>query len=320
MTAQTTTATFLVIGESLIDVVKHAGERTEMVGGSPANVALGLARLGHTVRFHTALAHDRHGNHIAAHLQDAGVQTDEQSWCLSTTSTAAATIQPDGAADYLFEIEATMRAPQLQGERYVHVGSISAFMPPSAGLIQGFTAQLPDDVVLSFDPNIRSALIGAHHDALTRFEGIARKATIVKLSDSDAQWLYPDWDLGQVVDHLLFLDIPLVAVTSGAGGSIVASPRAIVRMDTPVVTVRDTIGAGDTFMAALIHTAQQSTDLVRGADEAGLTRAAAYCNTAAALTVQRPGADLPTRDEVDRALATRFANATDGTQHASAQR
>ena len=111
MTTPTNTATFLVIGESLIDVVEHAGERTEMVGGSPANVALGLARLGRTVRFHTALAPDLHGKHIAARLLDAGVQVDEQSWCLSTTSTAAATIQPDGGADYLFEIEATSAFP-----------------------------------------------------------------------------------------------------------------------------------------------------------------------------------------------------------------
>ena len=183
-------------------------------------------------------------------------------------------------------------------------------MPPGADVIRDFIAQLPDDVTLSFDPNIRSALIGTHHDALTRFEGIAGRAAIVKLSDSDAQWLYPDWDLAKVIDHLLFLGIPLVAVTTGAGGSIVASPSAIVRTNAPVVTVRDTIGAGDTFMAALIHTAQQDVNLVRGGDEDALTRAAAYCNTAAALTVQRSGADLPTRHDVDRATAAHFANPT----------
>jgi len=305
MPAETETATFLVIGESLIDVVEQGGERTEMVGGSPANVALGLARLGRSVRFHTGLAHDDHGEQIATHLRAAGVRVEDQSWCLSATSTAIATIQPDGSADYLFEIEATLSTPHHQGEPYVHVGSISAFIQPGAEVIAHFLPRLPGDVIVSFDPNIRSALIGAHRDALARFEDIGRRATIIKLSDADAQWLYPGWDIDTVVDHLLALDTPLVAVTMGSGGSIVASRHARTATPAPTVPVTDTIGAGDTFMAALLNATVQDADLLRGANEAALTRAATYANTAAALTVQRSGADLPTAEEINQAISAR---------------
>jgi fructokinase len=302
MPAETETATFLVIGESLIDVVEQGGQRTEMVGGSPANVALGLARLGRSVRFHTGLAHDEHGEHIAAHLRAAGVRVEEQSWCLSATSTAIATIQPDGSADYLFEIEATLTPPHRVGEPYVHVGSISAFMPPGADAIADFLAHLPGSVIVSVDPNIRSALIGDHRTALARFEQIARRATIIKLSDADARWLYPGWDIDTMLDHLLGLDTPLVAVTTGAGGSIVASPHARTVTAAPAVPVKDTIGAGDTFMAALLSATVEDADLLRGADEAALTRAAMYGNTAAALTVQRSGADLPTAEQIHHVM------------------
>lgn len=283
----------LVVGEALIDVVSAAdGTVVEHVGGSPANVALGLGRLGVPVRLHTALGSDPRGDRIAGHLTDSGVVIDPASWCLPRTSTAFARIGSDGAATYEFDLDWQLPTPpRLDGEQMVHIGSVGVFLEPGGTRLEHFLTRLPAGVRVTFDPNIRAALTGDHTTAVARTERIASAAFLVKLSDEDAHWLYPDTPAGEVIDRFLTLGAGHVAITQGAHGAILASPTSRISIPGQNVTVVDTVGAGDTFMAALIHATHPTP--TRTLDDTDLHRAGEHATTAAAITVQRAGANLP---------------------------
>ena len=294
----------LVIGESLIDIV-HKGEHSiEVVGGSPANVALGLGRLGSSPRLLTALGSDDRGRRIATQLESCGVTIDPASWSLSRTSTAAARIDPAGGASYEFDIEWVLREPiQLRAARFVHLGSIGAFLAPGADAITTFLETIHGQALVTFDPNIRPALVGSHASALARVEHLAARADVVKLSDEDASWLWPGASTDKVLDHLLECGATIAALTLGGDGSIAATTEYRVHVPAPRVSVVDTVGAGDTFMAAFIHGLIVRPTLLNDPTEFELAQAVHFAAVAASLTVQRSGADLPTWTEVHAALA-----------------
>ncbi|MFT4229001.1 MAG: carbohydrate kinase [Microbacterium sp.] len=300
MTDATTPARVLVVGEALIDVVVRPGTaEEEHVGGSPANVALGLGRLGVPVRLRTALGDDERGRVARRHLEAAGVRIDPESFSLDRTSTARALIVADGSARYEFDLD--WRLPggiRLDGAEVVHVGSIACFLEPGASALVDFLASAVS-ARITFDPNIRPALVGDRDAAVRRVEEIAALAEVVKLSDEDAQWLYPAASIDAVLDRLLSFGPRIVAVTAGADGAFVASGSARVRIPSPSVRVRDTVGAGDTFMTGLIDRLLDGV----ATDEDGLRGLGGFAAAAAAVTVSRAGADLPTRSDVERALA-----------------
>lgn len=293
----------LVVGEALIDIVEtfEAPARGH-VGGSPANVAMGLGRLGIGVRLHTALADDARGQRIAAHLRESNVIIEPESWGLAHTSTARARLDAGGAADYEFDIEWRLPSPpSLRTESVAHVGSIAAFMLPGSETVKEFVRSLGAQVTLTFDPNVRPALQGPRRDAVAAFEEIASRADIVKASDEDAAWLYPGFSAEKFARHVLALGSRMVFITSGGDGASGFTSGGRVAIGAPRVNVVDTVGAGDTFMAALIDSVVTTgvNPAYAGLDEVRsmLHHAAA----AASITVQRSGADLPRRDEVERA-------------------
>lgn len=291
----------IVIGEALIDEVRRPGlPPEELVGGSPANVALGLGRLGVPVRLRTALAHDERGERIERHLVASGVEVVPGSFVLARTSSAVARIAPNGDADYDFDIEWQLASPiELGGARVVHVGSIACFIEPGATTLREALRSWGDSVRVTFDPNIRPSLVGDRASAVRVTDDLAASSTLVKLSIEDAEWLYPDAGVDDVLDHFLSLGASVVAVTLGGDGAVIASPGARVPVAHPVARVADTVGAGDTFMAAM--TAAVAEGLL-GGDADSLRAAGARAAAAAAITVSRSGADLPTRAEVDREL------------------
>ena len=296
----------LVVGEAIIDIISSPGvPPQEHVGGSPANVALGLGRLGVPVRLHTALARDSRGARIAAHLEGEGVRIDPASWHLLTTPTAHARIVADGSATYEFDLVWDLaESPRPERERLLHVGSLGAFLRPGADIVEGFVHRLPAELLVTFDPNIRAALIGDRAEAVRRAEAIAARAAIVKFSDEDADWLYPDLAIPDVIDRLLGIGVSVVAITLGEAGAVLASPRARVRVSAPQVEVVDTVGAGDTFMAALIDRALDAPSALHGADELNLVALANHAVAAASVTVSRAGADLPSRPDIAQAKHT----------------
>jgi fructokinase len=291
----------LVLGEALVDVLMgHHDEAVRSPGGSPANVAVGLARFEHPATLVCHLARDADGLAIAGWLESAGVALDPASWSAASTPVATVALGEDGKPEYAFDV--TFSLPDSvalpQGLAALHVGSYSAFMRPGAAAVLSLVREARRaGVQVSVDPNVREDLVGPREDALAQFEALAELADVVKLSDEDHAWLYPGRDEAEVRQRLHALGVRIVAVTRGGAGATLSASGRVVDVRAKPVVVADSVGAGDSFMSALIHQA-----LLGGADhpwtEPQLRAAGEFCVTAAAITVSRVGANPPTRAEV----------------------
>ena len=290
----------LVIGEALIDIVSTPGSPDRYApGGAPANVALGLGRLGVEVEFLTDVGDDFHGGFLLAHLQKSQVTVLASP--RGATSTALARLADDGSAEYEFHLRWDPDSSPLKEapRSVVHFGSIAAFLSPGSAVIDDVLASATGASgthprpLISFDPNIRPSIIGSRDDALPRFEELARRVDVLKLSDVDANWLYPDLDESAQVDRLLSLGANLVAMTRGGEGAIVATASARASVTSRKVEVKDTIGAGDTFMVSLIHDLHAQENAVSDLSTAQLAALGDRASALAAITVSREGADLP---------------------------
>jgi fructokinase len=220
------------------------------------------------------------------------------------TSTAVANLGEDGAARYEFDIDWDVRPIVVPpGYRAVHAGSIAAFLEPGAAAVRDTLATASGSALVTFDPNIRPALVGDRTSALATFEQTARLADVVKLSDEDARWLYPESDVDGVLTRLLELGVSLAVCTLGAEGARLRTRESAIDVPAVRVSVADTIGAGDSFMSCLIaelleRSATRPGDLAAN-ELTAVGRAAVH---AAAVTVSRPGAHPPTAAELDESL------------------
>lgn len=286
----------LVVGEALVDIIVTGSDRVAVPGGSAANVALGLARRGVGVTFATYLAVDESGGRIRDHLEHAGVRFAADAFRAPRTSTAIATVQADGNVSYEFDV--LWEHPALGGAApgVLHLGSVPAFK-----LDDELRGALRSQRWVTFDPNIRPALLPAHDVARRTFDELVGLVDLLKMSDEDASWLFPGEPLETVVDKLLAMGPRLVVATRGSAGLLLATPETRVEIAAPTVSVIDTIGAGDTVMTSLVVdliarrlTLDPDDDLAA----AGIRAAAS-----AAITVSREGADLPWADEIGRSSA-----------------
>lgn len=287
----------VVVGEALTDVVISSNETSEHPGGSPANVAYGLGRLGVAVGLLTALGNDDRGAAIGMHLRSAGVTLLPGSYSVARTSSATATLAEDGSASYDFDVvwDLDPVAP-VSMPKVLHTGSIATFLSPGAGAVKTLLEKYRHDCTITYDPNIRPALLGSHAEALSTFEELIDLTDVVKLSDEDATWLYPRKNLADTATHLLGLGAGLAVITQGSQGSLLATPGTRLAVPSVKSTVADTIGAGDSYMAALILGL-----LARGTDglaPAVLEQLGRTATMAAAITVRRPGANPPTTEEL----------------------
>lgn len=298
----------LVIGESLVDVVKRSdGSMEEHAGGSPANVAVALARLGAHVELATAYADDRLGRLLGAHFADSGVRLAGDPHVLSHTSSAIATIDATGAASYLFDIAGELAPPTPSAPPVlVHVGSLAAVLEPGAAIVAETIARLAPTATVSYDINTRPAASGTGAELVRRVEALAAASDVVKAADEDLLTLYPDRGVPASVQHLLDLGAGAVVETRGSDGATCHTHHG--RIDCPAgsVSVVDTIGAGDSFCAALLDGLRLGRLL--GAENRQALRSLplevwgevlARAARAAAIAVSRPGADPPTSAELD---------------------
>ena len=295
-------ADVLVIGEALMDIVERGEGARELVGGSPANVAVGLARQNHRVRLLTRIGRDDRGRRIAGRVEDSGASLDERSWSTSPTSTARARLRADGSAEYDFAIDWDVPVVEPETARVVHTGSIALFLEPGgAAVLESLRHAAAGGAFVSLDPNIRPALVPDRAAALARFEDAAASADLVKLSDEDAEWLFPGAASDDVLAQIANLGPRLVVMTRGAEGAVGLGPGGVVAVRPLVVRVADTIGAGDAYMASLVSSVLDDPAVFDDADRfaAALRRAAVM----AGITVSRAGANPPTRAEVDAAAA-----------------
>ncbi|MFC8586207.1 carbohydrate kinase [Streptomyces sp. NPDC057217] len=298
---------FLVIGECVADIVR-APEGSGAVdrvhpGGSPANVAYGLARLGRDVTLLTQLADDPAGRLIGAHLRDAGVRV-EIGGRPERTPSAVVGLDAEGRATYAFDIAWTLEAGALPAgaPAHVHIGSIAAVTAPGAAAVLAGAERLRDRATVSYDPNVRPELMGEHGPAVARVERCVALADLVKASDEDLAWLYPGEEPEAVAARWLDLGPAVVLVTRGAAGSFAVTRHHTVAAGAPPVDVVDTVGAGDSFMSAVLDALAGRDRTALGALSAGESaELLARAGAAAAVTVSRAGARPPDRAELDAA-------------------
>jgi fructokinase len=297
----------LVVGESVVDVIEHPdGSRAAHPGGSPANVAFGLARLGIGTTFLTQLGRDADAELIRGHLGAAGVALVDAGPDATRTPRSTARIGEDGSARYDFAISWDLGpAPAIPRATHVHTGSVAAFLAPGADTVGRVLAGVRATSTISLDPNIRPELLPDHGGALDRFERLLPLTDVVKASDEDLAWLYPGQDPTAVARRILGAGVALVVITRGAHGALAATAGATFVVAPVPATVVDTVGAGDSFMAALLDGLHRAALLgpaarrrLRTAGESRLEPHLRRAARAAAITVSRAGAHPPTAAEL----------------------
>jgi fructokinase len=306
---------FIVVGEALVDLVGQRGGRTLAVhpGGSPANVALGLGRLGVPVTLKTSLGRDSLGQMVLSHLEASGVRVDGGVQAGASTSLAIATLAA-GIASYDFRIDWDVGnlAPLPVEARGLHTGSLATALEPGKTSVMDLMRREHDRgrVTVSYDPNVRPALLGDPAQARPDIERLVALSDVVKVSDEDLRWLYPDQGDEDVARGWLASGPALVVVTRGGGGVYAVAAGVELHRPAATITVVDTVGAGDSFTSGLLDGLRRA-DLIGGArrdalaaiDEATLASVLDTAALIAAITCSRPGANPPTRAEVDDALA-----------------
>ncbi|HEX2903915.1 MAG TPA: carbohydrate kinase [Jatrophihabitans sp.] len=303
-----------VIGEALIDLVYQQSEPggadsyLAHPGGSPFNVAIGLARLGQPARLLARLSGDAFGRQLRAHAE-----RNQLDLSLAVAAPEAATLAVvslddqrnatydfyrTGTADWQWTAAELARVPS--DADWVHTGSLASWIEPGATAIANRLAELSGPVI-SFDPNIRPALLGDRATATQHIERLVRLATVVKASAEDVEWLYPNRDVASTLRRWHELGPAVVVITDGgAGAQAIGADAQPFAVPGRTVRVVDTVGAGDAFMAGLINALQRSALLERGGRPAGaqLRPVIEEAILVAALTVARAGANPPTAAEL----------------------
>lgn len=310
----------LVVGECLVDLAP-AGEARQGIagksyvalpGGSPANVAVGLARLGVRTGFAGRFSAEGFGPWLRQHLSSNGVDLSTSVDATEPATLAVVTLDAAGRASYTFYGPETAdwrwsagELPVPSGFAAVHSGSLATTFEPGASVLAKWLEAVRDsgDAVVSFDPNVRAGLVADLTAYRDRLERLVACAHIVKASDDDLAVAYPGSAVEKVAESWLSGGAALVVVTEGPRGArAFHASGAQASCVPPAVEVADTIGAGDTFSASLLaYLASAGALTPEGVASLGseeLERAIGYAVAASAFTCTRPGADPPTATEL----------------------
>ena len=301
----------LVVGEALIDVVVSASETTEHVGGSPANVASGLATLDHPVALLTHVATDARGRRITEQLSGAGVRLSPGSDTADHTPTATARLDATGAATYEFDLDWAIPPVDLTGVTHLHTGSIAGTLEPGASQVLELAQAAREHATISYDPNLRPSIMGNPHDVRSRVEELVGLADVVKVSDEDLDWLYAGTPISQVAHLWGQLGPSVIVVTRGPEGALLVVPGAQQEQDVaaaPAVVI-DTVGAGDSFMSGLLSGlldadllgGPAARERLRETGAPGILPAVQRALDCAHWTIERAGAAAPTRSDLSSA-------------------
>ncbi|GGJ86009.1 carbohydrate kinase family protein [Pseudomonas matsuisoli] len=316
---------YLVCGEALFDVfdVSSADSPANtlrldaIAGGSPFNVAIGLRRLGVASCLLGGISRDSLGKRLRHLLESEGVGTPFLRDYDAPTTLAMVTLDETGQPQYDFRGEGcadrlldAAELPLLGDDvAGIHFGSYSLVVEPIGSALLELATREQGRRLITLDPNIRLNVEPDLQRWRDRIEAFAALANVIKVSDEDLERLYPETPLADTAQRWLQGGCVLAIVTRGAQGSLVFTNDAQWTVDAHPVTVQDTVGAGDTFQAALIayltEIGKASPAALASLSRPDIDRMLMFASAASAITCSRKGPDLPHRSDVDALLAGR---------------
>jgi fructokinase len=309
-------STIAVIGEAVADAIVqtgsgHPGELLMRVlpGGGPVNTAVALGRLGAQPQYLGRLAGGTIGELLRRHLLESNVDLAGCVEAAENPTLAIATVADDGKASFEFYVEGTAdwqwSAAELgawtgEGVAAIHAGSLALTQQPGAAVIEDLLRQVRDRMTVCVDPNVRLGLVPAefYRQSLPRW---ARLADIFRVSDDDLAVMMPGRSIPEACDQLHADGVPLIVVTRGADGAYACLHGEPVTVPSPQITVVDTVGAGDTFTAGLLHWLHEAGALggrLPALTSSDLADAMTFATELAAIVCQRAGADPPWANEL----------------------
>jgi fructokinase len=306
----------LISGEALIDLIPDAikpNAYDAVLGGSPYNVAIGLARLGSQTAFVSRISADGNGEALAAALATSGVDLGFVARDMRPTTLA---VVMRGTAKtgsrYSFYLDGTaydgpwpFPKEWPKGGQHLHVGSFSAVERHGEAVVEAMRLA-GSRATVSFDPNIRP-FVTPDREAVTKLvERQTALARIVKASEEDLEWLYPARSIEDSLAAWTRSGPRFCVATLGERGALAILGKEKVAVSAPRVEVVDTVGAGDSFMSALLSAMDRDHSLGAGApapSRSELERWLRFAAAASAITCTRKGSDPPTRAEVEALMA-----------------
>ena len=280
-----------------------------VVGGGPANTAKALARLGLQVDFIDGISTDAYGVTARKELERDGVGLTLALNSDKPTCTATVTLDSAGSASYEFLIAGTatfdfndswLPDPEALKPSVLHIGTLATIVEPASTTLHNWAIKCAEFAPIVFDPNVRSSVVGdreKYRSAVEKWVGIS---SVIKLSDDDVSWLYPEESMDEVAKRWIAGGASLVVVTRGAHGIIGYTEDGYEEVDGAKVAVVDTVGAGDTVGAILVEGIMKHS--VIGLQGQVLNAVLHRAAIAAGITVSRAGAQPPRLHELVEAL------------------
>ena len=322
----------IVGGENLVDLIQSEVGRDlsfqAKPGGSPFNCAMAIGRQGESVGYVTPISKDNLGKMLAETLETSGVELlaarrDEPS------SLAVVSLK-DGVPDYQFYRENTAeRMVTFAGLTNATPETVRVFYVGSLALTGGqdgdawaeyYCALHAKGVFTALDPNIRPAFIHEQSAYLERLERVLMQTDLLKLSDEDLSWFYPDENVADAANKLMKrTSAKLMVVTLGAEGAFALSNGNTVTINSaPVENLRDTVGAGDTFMATLLaHLSRNNAlkpDALANMNRDDVEDMLRWAACAAALNCEKDGCNPPTLEELEKTYSKENVVGMDGVE------
>jgi len=321
----------LVIGEALIDLIESRetkGQFQAVVGGANANVALALARRGSNHQFLARISSDRFGGLIKERLTSNNVNLDHIVNTDEPTTLAVISVNAQGSPTYNFYTNGTADWGWTKEElpsketlkalntTAIEFGCLTMAMEPGNLVIEAWAKELSTDLTISHDINIRAALGFDRNKERERVERVNSFSHIIKASDEDIEWLYnldPEADLTEVIGNWINNTNKIVLLTRGSLGTRIYRNNQTIDVPARKITVVDTVGAGDTFVANLLGQLDDKNYLGENAlhkletlTNDDLVEYVRISGIAASIACERAGCEPPTFEEIELTLfATR---------------
>ncbi|GAA3906579.1 carbohydrate kinase [Streptomyces lacrimifluminis] len=284
-------------------------------GGGPANTAVALARLGTPARFLARLSDDVFGRLFRARLEASGVDLAYAVAATEPSTLAVAELDATGQAAFSFHAQNTadwqwtpaeLARVDLSETTCVHTGSLALVREPGGAVVEEFLAAAAERATISVDPNVRPLLVRpeVYRARLTHWCALA---DILRLSEDDLELLLPGTAPEEACDIWHTEGVRLVVITLGAGGALASLDGERLRVPAVATRVVDTVGAGDSFTAGLLHHLGTGGLLGGRLTGLGLDEVAEACRFGAgvaALTCSVAGPNPPWLNELTQHTAT----------------